>query len=102
MNAYVADRIARDHTDQLLADAVIARRIRAARRQRVGRAHGINHAATTTDHAATTADHAATAADSATTTAARARPTSRARAAVSRVVSRPYAAFHAWLTAGLL
>ena len=73
MNAYISDRIARDHADQLLADAVIARRVRAVRNSR-------------------------RAASQARKNAARAHPTSRARAAVSR----PISAVQAWLAAGLL
>lgn len=77
MNAYISDRIARDHADQLLADAVIARRVRAIRKAR-------------------------RAATQRTTASARVQPTSRTRAAVSHVVTRPYAAFQSWLAAGLL
>ena len=77
MNAYITDRIARDHVDQLLADAVIARRVRSVRKSR-------------------------RAASRRTKTPARAHPTSRARAAVSSVITRPVAAFQSWLAAGLL
>jgi hypothetical protein len=77
MNAYITDQIARDHLDHLLADAVIARRVRAVRQSR-------------------------RAASRRTKTPARAHPTSRARAVVSNVVSRPVAAFQSWLAAGLL
>ena len=75
MNAYISDRIAREHVDQLLADAVIARRVRDVRKSR--RAAG-------------------------TKTPARAHPTSKARAAVSHAVTRPFAAVQNWLAAGLL
>jgi hypothetical protein len=77
MNAYISDRVARDHADQLMADAALARRIRAVRNER-------------------------RTASRSTKTAARAHPTSRARAALTSVVTRPYAAVHSWLAAGLL
>jgi hypothetical protein len=77
MNVYVADQMAREHADRMMADAALARRVHAARANRRQ-------------------------AKRVTMTVARGRPTSRARAAVSRAVTRPYSAFHAWLSAGLL
>lgn len=78
MNAYVTDRIARDHLDQMLADAALARRVNQVRKSR--RAARRATAAATSEPADVTA-----------------RPRN-----ASRILTRPYAAFHAWLTAGLL
>jgi hypothetical protein len=77
MNTYMSDRIARDHLDQLRSDAVIGRRLREIRKARRAASRSVR-------------------------IPARAQPTSRARAVVSTVVTRPAAAVHAWLAAGLL
>jgi hypothetical protein len=72
MNIYLADQIARDHADRMMADAALARRVRQVRASR-------------------RAAHAA--ADVAET-----RPANR----VGHLVTRPYRALHTWLAAGLL
>lgn len=80
MNAYLADRLAQDHTDTLLADAATARLARQARkerraatrsaaRQRSGKAH---------------------------------RATARPAATAAHFVARPFVAVGAWIAAGQL
>jgi hypothetical protein len=73
MNIYLADQVAREHADRMMADAALARRVRQVRASRrvAGRP----------------------AADLAET-----RPAHR----VGHLVTRPYRALHTWLAAGLL
>jgi hypothetical protein len=78
MNAYVSDRIAREHADRLMADAAAARRARRARQARRGTSITTNRVA---------ADRSRTAA----------RP---GAAAAARFVKHPFAALHSWLVAG--
>jgi hypothetical protein len=80
MNAYVADRIAREHADRLMADGSAARRARLARQTR--RATSGKNTRPDTDRA-----QAVT----------RPRP-----AAAAQFVARPFVAFHSWLLAGEL
>ena len=84
MNTYVADQIAREHTDRLLSDAAAARRARRARRSR--------RAATATrkeTHDATAAGRSRSAARAGTVTAA-------------HLIALPFTAFRSWLLAGQL
>lgn len=80
MNAYLADRIARDHTDTLLAEAAEARRARQARRSRRTR-----RSARTDTRSGTAASRA-----------------SRSGAVVAHYVTRPFSAAHHWIAAGQL
>ncbi len=73
MNVYVSDQIARDHANQMMADAALARRLRRVRASR--RAAG---------HPADTGTSA------------------RSGTRVGHLVTRPYRAVHTWLAAGLL
>lgn len=77
MNAYIADQIAREHADRLMADAAAARRVRRAREAR--------RAATRTTRSA--------AAD-------RSRSAARPGVAAAAFLARPFVALHSWLVAG--
>ncbi len=79
MNAYVADQIAREHADRLMADGAAARRARRASKSR--------RAATRRTR---TADRSR---------AAAARP---GTAAAAHLVTRPFAAVRSWIIAGQL
>jgi hypothetical protein len=84
MNAYIADRIARQHTDALLADAAAARRVRRARK-------GSKRRVVTAHPAADSAAEAASA------------PTApRPGAAVAHAIAWPFTAARSWLAAGYL
>jgi hypothetical protein len=80
MNAYIADSIARQHADAMLADASAARRLARARKSRTARRAASEKA------------------DSGAPSPA----TSRRGAAVAHVVARPFSAAHSWLAAGEL
>lgn len=84
MNAYLADQIAREHVNTLVAAAGRARRARVAKAARHNRA-ALQH----TSHSDIAA--AATVADS---TAGHRRP--------ARRINRPFAAVHAWIASGQL
>lgn len=80
MNTYIADSIARQHADAMLADAAAARRLRGARRSRTAR---ITVSAKV---------------DSGQSPA----PVARRGAVVAHVVAWPFSAAHNWLAAGEL
>ena len=82
MNAYIADSIARQHADAMLADASAARRLARARKSRTTRP--------------------ATSASAKAEGSAPSSATSRRGAAVAHVVARPFSAAHSWLAAGEL
>jgi hypothetical protein len=73
MNAYVTDQLARDHANQMMADAALARRVRRVRASRRAAGHP-----TSTDNGA------------------------RSGTRVGHLVTGPYRAVHTWLAAGLL
>jgi hypothetical protein len=83
MNAYMHDRIAREHADAMMAEAAAARRARQARRSR-------------------------RAARSTTRTPAADQPQPQPRraprpgAAAAQFAARPFTAFQSWLAAGQL
>ena len=80
MNTYLADRIARDHAETLLAEAAEARRARQVRRGRRARRS----------------------ARTASSTGAAASRAARSGAAVAHFVSRPFSAAQQWIAAGQL
>jgi hypothetical protein len=80
MNTYIADSIARQHADAMLADAAAARRLSRAQKSR-------------TTRIATSAK-----ADSGESSPA----VARRGAAVAHVVAWPFSAAHSWLAAGEL
>jgi hypothetical protein len=82
MNTYIADSIARQHADAMLADAAAARRVRRARTSGKARAAA--------------AAGAETAGHSPVPSA------SRRSAAVAHFVTRPFTAASGWLAAGQL
>ncbi len=86
MNAYIADSIARQHADAMLADAAIARRLRRARKNAKTR-------------------HVASSGTAASSASAEGAPTAgplRTGSAVASVIVRPFTAAHSWLLAGQL
>jgi hypothetical protein len=97
MNAYIADRIARQHADALMADASLARRVRKVRRSR-------RAAESITRGRSTTRGGDAGGTGSGSVEPAPSQPTRAARPSVAaaRFVARPFAAVHAWLLAGQL
>jgi hypothetical protein len=84
MNVYIADGIARQHNDALLADAAAARRVRRARRGGKPRSATV---APTVDGSVEQ------------TTSSRA---PRSGAVVAHVISWPFSAARNWLAAGYL
>jgi hypothetical protein len=83
MNAYLADRMAREHVDALLTEASGAYRARLARRS--ARARRARERANRRDGAAN-----------------RVARDARTTPAVGHYVARPFAAVHAWFAAGQL
>jgi hypothetical protein len=86
MNVIIADQIAREHTQSLLADAANARLVRQARQGRKGRS----------------ARRAARSGDPAQQPAPSGRRSARSGAAVAHFVGRPFLAFQGWVAAGEL
>lgn len=80
MNAYIADRIAREHTDRLMAEAAAWRRSRTVRNSR-------------------RAARTSTASGSGRTRRSR-RVAARPGTAAAHFVARPFVAIHSWLVAG--
>jgi hypothetical protein len=80
MNTYIADSIARQHADAMLADAAAARRLGRARKSRTIR----------------------TAASAKAGSGASSPALARRGAAVAHVVAWPFSAAHSWLAAGEL
>jgi hypothetical protein len=97
MNAYIADRIARQHADALMADASLARRVRQVRRSR-------RAAESITRGRSTTRGGDADGTGSGSVEQAPSKPTraTRPSVAAARFVGRPFVAAHAWLLAGQL
>jgi hypothetical protein len=80
MNAYIADSIARQHADTMLADAAAARRLRRARKHNKAR----SAAPANVEHSEQTPAAV------------------RRGAVVAHVVAWPFSAAHSWLAAGQL
>jgi hypothetical protein len=79
MNVYIADQIAREHADRLMADAALARRLRQARTSRRG-SRPVEHVSTAQTHGVARTG----------------------TAAAAHFMARPFAAVHSWLLAGHL
>jgi hypothetical protein len=82
MNEYISDRMAREHTDRLLAEAATVRRNRLVRRSRRRTAGAPASIATTHGRRTTRPAHAGT--------------------AVAHFAASPFVAFQSWLAAGQL
>jgi hypothetical protein len=93
MNAYLADRIAREHADALMADAAAHRRARRARQERKER-----RAATRTG----TVSMSGLENPRPQVGAPKANRWSNRAASAAHLAARPYTALHDWIAAGQL